>query len=365
MKIYISIILLLLAGVVFIASRGEDKSASQGFNLAPAVSSSAANSVSSSSSASPAPADLAEGEIWENGQKYFVLNVPNSANLLSPEIFMAGEENGFFAENGIKLNYVGAVPNPQAIPSVLKGIIHVNSGGHVNTTISAISAGAKIKAVSAKTETTERIPHMVAIVKKDSQIKTATDLVGKKFASTTSQGCSGYFHLAYMKKNGIPDVKNASELVVLKEQVIEQALRQGDINIGLMHKNPIDYVTNDEFDVIFTDYDIWENRGGGVLFYLSLDFINKRPDIVRKFVDTMARTVNWANAHPQENREITARRFKADINVVKEAYYAPNAIILPETVTVWVDLLKEFKEIPGDVPLEKIYTNEFNPYFKG
>ncbi|MDR2140386.1 MAG: ABC transporter substrate-binding protein [Deltaproteobacteria bacterium] len=355
-RFILAFILLALAALPLAC--GNNDSVSQGHNLAPNLTSKAESAPSS------APADLTEDEVWENGRKYFVLKVPNSADLSSPEILMAAEENGFFAENGIKVNFIGAVPSSQTIPSVLKGLIHTNSGGHVNTTIAAIAAGAKIKAVAQKTESTQRVPHMVAIVKKDSPIKTAQDLVGKKIGSPGSSGCNGYFHMAFMRKHGIADVKNVASLVVIKEPVIEQALRQGDVDVALMHKIPEYFANNDEFRVIFSDYDIWENRGGGTPFFFHLDIIKNRPDVIRGFATAMAKTANWANEHPLENRQITARRTKSDINKVTERYYAPNAIIKAESVTVWIDFLKEYNELTVDVPLDKIYTNEFNPYYK-
>ncbi|MDR1578208.1 MAG: ABC transporter substrate-binding protein [Deltaproteobacteria bacterium] len=339
----------------FLASCGSENTGTVSQAPAPAV--------KSGIDKSGTPTKLAEGEVWENGQKYFVLNVPYSPEPTSPDLLVTGEENGFFEEYGIKLKSVGAVPGNQVIPSVLKGLIHTNSGGHINTTIAAISAGAKIKAVSQKTETSQRIPHKVAIVRTNSPIRTAHDLVGKKIGTSSVSGCSGYFSLAYMRKFGIPDVKNASNLVVIKEVVLEQALRQGDVDVSLMHKVPEYYAKSKEFEVIFTDYDIWENRGGGTPNFFHLDFIAQHPDVVRNFVAAMAKTVNWANDHPLENRQITARRFNIDVNTVTERYYAPNAIIKDDSVTVWVDVLKEFNEIPEAVPSEKIYTNEFNPYY--
>ncbi|MDR2422506.1 MAG: ABC transporter substrate-binding protein [Deltaproteobacteria bacterium] len=345
-----------LIGVIGLAAAcGDGDAVSLGQNLPPTA--------EAAKDASEAPADLKEGEVWEAGRRYFVIKVPNTAELTSPEILMAAEENGHFAENGIKLNYVGAVPTTQTIPSVLKGIIHTNAGGHVNTTISAIAAGAKIMAVAQKTESTERVPHMVAIVKIDSPIKSAQDMMGKKIGSPSATGCSGYFPLAFLRKFGVKDQKNAIEQVIIKETLIEQALRQGDVDVALMHKTPEYFENNGEFRVLFSDYDIWENRGGGTPFYFHLDFIKAHPEVVRGFAAAMAKTANWASANPRLNREITARRTKTDVNSITERYYAPNAIIKEESVTVWMDLLLEYNELTQEVDLNRVYTNEFNPFY--
>ncbi|MDR1608107.1 MAG: ABC transporter substrate-binding protein [Deltaproteobacteria bacterium] len=315
------------------------------------------------SAKSQAPPDLQEGEVWEDGKRYYVLNAANSLDPTSPENLVVAEHLGFFKEQGIKINFVGVVPSNQQIPSVLSGIIHTGVG-HVNTAISAIAAGAKIKAVVQRTESSQKIPHMVAVVKIGSGIKTAKDLGGKKLGTPGAQGCNGYFHLAFLRKHGIPDPKNYTEMVVIKEALLEQALRQGDIDAALFHRTPSYFDNNQEFSVYFSDYDIWENRGGGTPYYMSTDFIAKRPDVVRGFVTAMAKTNNWANEHPYETRKITSDRAKNDVNKVMERYFSPDGIIKEESVTVWIEILKEFKEISGDVPLDKIYTNEFNPFFK-
>ncbi|MDR1576756.1 MAG: ABC transporter substrate-binding protein [Deltaproteobacteria bacterium] len=319
----------------------------------------------SAGSADPAASapELKEGEIWENGKKYYVLNAPNSLDPTSPENLVVASHLGYFDEQGIKINFVGAVPSGQQIPSVLTGILHMG-GGHVNTAISAIAAGAKIKAVVQRTESSQKIPHMVAVVKIDSDIKTAKDLGGKKLGTPGAQGCNGYFHLAFLRKHGIPDPKNYTEMVVIKEALLEQALRQGDIDAALFHRTPSYFDNNKEFRVFFSDYDIWENRGGGTPYYMSTDFIAKRPDVVRGFATAMAKTNNWANERPFETRKITADRAKTDVNKVMERYFSPDGIIKPESVTVWIDILQEFKEISGDIPLDKIFTNELNPFYR-
>ncbi|HWR56000.1 MAG TPA: ABC transporter substrate-binding protein, partial [Negativicutes bacterium] len=71
---------------------------------------------------------------------------------------------------------------------------------------------------------------------------------------------------------------------------------------------------------------------------------------------------NWCNANPDKAAEITAKRANIDPKTVKRTRYAPDGIIKDETVTVWIDLLRDFNEIKGDIKPAQIYTNEFNPY---
>jgi ABC-type nitrate/sulfonate/bicarbonate transport system substrate-binding protein len=113
------------------------------------------------------------------GKKYDEIKVPTPPDPTSTVLYWVGEELGFFEEQGIKLNYAGLVPSGQLVASVVAGKIDVG-GAHVNRTIAGISAGAKIKAVVAQSETTEEIPHHTYITRKNSPIKGPQDLVGKK-----------------------------------------------------------------------------------------------------------------------------------------------------------------------------------------
>ncbi len=152
------------------------------------------------------------------------------------------------------------------------------------------------------------------------------------------------------------------EFTLVPQTSLEQALRQGDIDVAGFHANPDQIGTKGEFRVLFSDYDVWGGIGGNAPTYFSEKFISEKPDVVRRFVTAMAKIHDWANANPQQAAEITARRAKVPVDRVRPVYYAPHALIKEETVTVWIELLKRFGEIKGDIRPDQIYTNEFNPF---
>ncbi|MDR1578019.1 MAG: ABC transporter substrate-binding protein [Deltaproteobacteria bacterium] len=149
---------------------------------------------------------------------------------------------------------MGVIPTPQVVAAVVSGQIDTSLPSHINRTIAGISAGAKIKAVVGNTETSQRAPHMIGVVPKNSPIKTATDLVGKKIGVTTIGGCHEYTPYAWLGKNGIENPKTKVEIHVLPLNSIEQALRQGDIDLATLHKVPGEILKEGEFDVVFSDY---------------------------------------------------------------------------------------------------------------
>ncbi|MDR2140387.1 MAG: ABC transporter substrate-binding protein [Deltaproteobacteria bacterium] len=282
----------------------------------------------------------------------------------SPDILVVGDDLGIFQKHGLKMDFVGVVPTPQYVAAVVSGRIDVSPGSHINRTIAGISAGAKILAVAGKTETSQRVPHMIGIVPKDSPIKEPADLVGKKIGIPTIGGCNEYTPYAWLDKFGVKDPKTKVEVIVLPEKNLEQVLRQGEIDLAMIHKVPEDIVKQGEFKIVFSDYDIWGSEGGATPFYFSTDYIEKHPDTVKAFVAAVAETMNWANEHPYEARAITARRTNTQVERVYERYFTPNGIIRPETAKVWIDLLTAFGEIKPGITVDQVYTNKFNPYYK-
>ncbi|MDR0550018.1 MAG: ABC transporter substrate-binding protein [Deltaproteobacteria bacterium] len=290
--------------------------------------------------------------------------VPMPAEPTSPDIFVVGDDLKIYQKHGILMDFVGVVPTPQYVAAVVSGHIDVSPGSHINRTIAGVSAGAKIKAVAGKTETSQRVPHMIGIVPKDSLIKTPADLVGKKVGIPTIGGCNEYTPYAWLNKFGVDNPKNKIEVLVLPEKNIQQVLRQGEIDLAMTHKLPEEIDRQGEFRVVFSDFDVWGADGGATPFYFATKFIEEHPDLVRAFVAATAETLNWANQNPVGAREITARRTNTDFNYVNERYFTPNGLIRPETAQVWIELLELFGEIKPGLTIDQIYTNEFNPYYQ-
>lgn len=288
-----------------------------------------------------------------------VIRLPTPTNLTGISIYYVAEELGYVKDAGLKFDYVGAVEAGQLVASVVAGKIDVG-GGHINRTIAGISAGAKIKAVVAQTETTEEVPHMSFVTTKDSPIKSAADIVGKKVGIPAFGGCNEYTPYAYLLKNGIQEPKGKFEIVTAPEIKLEQALLQGDVDIIGLHENPSTIIKRGNLRVVFTDYDIWGDEGGATPLYFSTKFIKEKPDVVRRFVEVISKTNDYVNANPDKAIEITAKRGDIEPGKIRANHFAPHGEIKKETVQTWIDLLSRFKEIKPGIKPEDIYTNEFN-----
>ncbi|WP_158618588.1 ABC transporter substrate-binding protein [Methylomusa anaerophila] len=291
--------------------------------------------------------------------------------LLSPyptavaNVYIIADKLGFFKEEGIKPEFVGELPSTtQLVAAVTSGQVDVG-GKHVNTTISGIAAGAKVKMVAGGSVTTKDQPHMIYVVKADSPIKSPQDLVGKRVGISGYGGCTEYTPLEYLHLNGgIADPKGKFETIILPEPNLEQALLSDKVDVIGLHLSPQYVQKHPDLRILFTDYDVWGERAGACPAYVSEKFIKEKPDVVKRFVAAVAKANNWVNANPDKALDIIAQELKVDKEKIQAYHYADDGIITDDSVQVWIDILNYYHDLKPGIKAKDLYTNEFNPNFK-
>ncbi len=300
--------------------------------------------------------------VSDSGKKLDMVKLLSPYPTAVANVYIIAEKLGFFEVAGIKGEFVGELPqNTQLVAAVVAG--HVDVGGkHVNSTISGVDAGAKVKMVVGGSVTTKEQPHMVYVVKKDSPIQKPEDLIGKKIGISAYGGCTEYTPLEYLRlKAGITDPKGKFEIVIAPEANLEQVLLKGDADVVGLHVSPKYIATQPDLRILFTDYDVWEGRAGACPAYFSEKFIQENPDVVKRFVGAVAKANNWVNANQDKALEIIAEELKVDKLKVQAYYYAEDGIISEDSVQVWIDILNYYGDLKTDIKASDVYTNEFNP----
>lgn len=276
-----------------------------------------------------------------------------------------GSEKGFYREEGIKIDFVGALPFEQMVMAVVNGDINV-ANGHANRVINGITNGAKIKAIAAASKTIPGYPHMTLFVLEKSNISSAKDLIGKKVAIWGFGGCSEFMMYEYMRqKAGVSNPKESIELVSMPDAQQEQALKSGLVDAVFIHAPYSKKLSSMEgVTKLFDDNDL-EKSLGLAPYFVSDDFIEKHPDVVKRFVKATAKSLDWSNEHREEAYQITASRLDMDVKDM-EGYYSPeHGLIIDSEVQNWISTLTKYGLVKdGQVKTSDIYTNEFNPYFK-
>ncbi len=308
--------------------------------------------------------------IGNKPQKEVNIRYLSSSTVVEPYEF--AKELGYL--NGINITRLGSnTGGPEDIISVATGSTDVGHSAWV-AIINAKARGIEIKAIVApmgnsKESWYEGTPYLSKwFVLENSSIKSAKDLAGKKIAVNTLGGHVEYITREYLARNGMS--KDDVQLMTVPHH--DEALRQGLVDVVAPIGTTIDKLeAGGGVRVLFTDYDIIGNQTHCGLF-VSEKFLRENPEVVRQFVEANAKAVDWAREHPEEAKELAARVIKQKGGNPELAKYwkgfgvREHALLEDGDVQFWIDwLVKDGKIKEGQFKPSDIYTNEFNPYFRG
>jgi len=113
----------------------------------------------------------------------------------------AAIEQGYMADEGLKLELQAMAGGATIIPAIVGGSLDFGISNYVSVIV-ANGQGIKIKAFSDSAYGTKASPPFAIIVKKGSSIKTAKDLNGKKVAVNTRNGIVHVGVMEWIERNG-------------------------------------------------------------------------------------------------------------------------------------------------------------------
>lgn len=277
---------------------------------------------------------------------------------------LIANELGFFEEEGIRIQFTGALKGGATeFQTIAQGINDAFIGGHPPTLAQAILAGVKVKAVAPGMVDHPEYPHVRYLVKEDSSIQSLNDIVGKKVSiGSTSSPCSDGYLKIWLKQNNLPQNVEWVTLSVPGQQ--EQAVKQGFVDMTTSHPPYAGVaVKQGEVRQIATSYDILKNPAAGLsVTGFSEKFIQEHPDIVRAYCRALAKVRPWINSHQKEAAEIVARKNNLKPDEVSLFWYDEHTAIEPSYIELWFSIAEELGMWkPGTIKPTDIYTNEFAP----
>lgn len=281
------------------------------------------------------------------------------------------EDLGYLED--VKLKWVGnTISGPQDIQSAATG--QVDFGGAFNGAVVKLAANnAPIKAVISYYGA-DKYAYNGFYVLKDSPIRSARDLIGKKVGMNTLGAHSEAMLDIYLQRGGLSqaDIDKVEPLVVPPVNT-EQSLRQKQIDVavlgGILRDKALE---TGGIRPLFTDYQLLGAFSAGT--YVMTDrFLKQNPDTARTFVTAVGRAIEWSRTTPHEEvvdrmTEIVKRRGRnedtAPLKFWRSYGVAETAgRITGKELQLWVDWLAERGDIEkGQVTLSDLYTNEFNAY---
>lgn len=288
-----------------------------------------------------------------------------------------------FAELAEALGYLGdiklekvsdAVGGPESIQLTATG--ETDFGAAFNgAIIKSYAQGVKIKSVVGNYGSDENT-FIGYYALENSGIKTAKDLIGKKIGVNTLGAHSEFAVKQYLRDNGLTkDEISDVELVVVPGASAEQILRAGQIDVVALSGNGKERaLEKGGIYPVFKDIDLFGEFTAGEYFFTE-KYINENPETVKTFVKGVSKAIEWARTTPREEviakfeEIVSAREGKETTENLK--YWKGTGIveeggqIEEKEFEVWIDWLVENGELQkGQVKLEELYTNEYNPYAK-
>ncbi len=282
--------------------------------------------------------------------------------------WVVADLKGFFAEEGLKIVYTGDTQPAQQIPSVLNGNNDVGSA-HPNTLAVAIAGGAKIKGVvragiDPTPDQDPKLRHMFWYVnpQKDGNIHSFKDLNSKegtvKFSTITKNICADFLAGQIADKQGLD--RSKIEWVSMPDVQAVQALKQGLVGVAGVHPPYYKSMEDAGMVKIADSLDAGLGVGGGVgYYYFTTDFIDKNPEIIKKFARAIAKAQKWANDNPEEARKMTEDWIHVPVNATH--YYATDTKIVEDEIVPWIKDLEANKVIPqGKVKASDLVIHSFD-----
>ncbi|WP_150267117.1 ABC transporter substrate-binding protein [Paenibacillus tepidiphilus] len=305
----------------------------------------------------------------KSGKKVYTIKTDTKVNCSSTPWVIA-EKKGFFAEEGINIEYTGELTTAQILPSILNGTNNVSTA-HVNNIATYIAGGAKIKGVTIggsepTPEVDDKYHHMKYYVSPKLGVSSLEELIQKKNGEkitingtvpscTTFIATHAFDHLGF-DRGQIKFVAFESDTAAL------QANEQGNIDIVGVHPPFYKLASDSGLIEVFDTADTGLGEAAGTTFYYFTEqFIADNPEAVQGFVNAVKKAQAWI-VNPQNEEEaikLTGDYIGQPVNAVH--YYYTGKGFQDKLIQPWIDDLVVSGALKKDqLQISDLITTEFD-----
>jgi NitT/TauT family transport system substrate-binding protein len=214
-----------------------------------------------------------------------------------------GQEKGLFEKHGLKLEFTTAQGGAAIVPGVASGQFQFGFS-NVTSLMVAQSNNVPVKAVANGNASTgvQGKDFSELMVKKDSPIRSAQELVGKKVAINTLKNINETaVRESVRKAGGDPDRVNFVEMAF---DQMPAALDKGQIDAASVVEPASATIKSQGGRIIASPLvDVAPNLTVA-MYFTSTQYARQHPDVVEKFQKATAESLSYADAHPIEARRV-------------------------------------------------------------
>jgi len=176
------------------------------------------------------------------------------------------------------------------------------------------------------------------VIQKNSGLELIENYSGKRVAAPQISNTQDVSLRHYLAENGLKPAEKGGDIFVLNiaNPDIYTLFAKGDID-GAWVPEPWATMLVEELDGIrlFDENEFWpENQFSSVLLIGRSDYIEKNPEIIKKWINANKQTVQWINNHPDESKKLYNEFLKSYMgrtlpeNIVEKSF--SNIIITSE-----------------------------------
>jgi len=227
-----------------------------------------------------------------------------SATSLLPVLVHIAEERGYFLEEGIDVEIKGYPTGKAAMAATLSG--EVDIGTVADTPI--VSNSFERNDFAVFVTILRAVQHSKALARKDSNINTPQDLIGKKVATTI--GTTAHFFMSVFLTLNKIDVSDV-EIIDMKPGEMVGAIVNGDVDvICAWEPNVINAAKSLGDNAIILP----SNVGYEATFNLITmnGYIGNTPGLIRKVIKALVKAEEFVKNNREESIDIIALRLETD-----------------------------------------------------
>ena len=291
-------------------------------------------------------------------------------------LFYPAVEKGYYREQGLDVELLRGTGSRETVLSVDRGLVDFGFADAGTQTLE-VARGAKARVIGMVFDEQP----LMFIVLKESGIKTPKDFVGKRYG-TAIASMSGALFPGFMRLNQIDPAQVKMMNVEIASTI--PALFAGQIDITSGYSNsglPIAWFQGvkegkEVVSIPAGDFglDIYSN---GIIVHPQT--LEKRPEMVRRFMQATYRGLKYAAEHPQEvldtlmarhpeirNKDIARAQFREALRNFLTPAAQKNGLgwMDPAKWKLTRDVIFEGYKVDKTVPLEEFYTGAFLPVVK-
>ncbi|MBC2900420.1 ABC transporter substrate-binding protein [Streptomyces cupreus] len=228
-----------------------------------------------------------------------------------------GQEKGFFEKQGLKLKLTTAQGGAAIVPAVVSGQYQFGFSNMTSLMI-AQSNNVPVKAIANGIASTGQggKDFGALTVKKDSAVKSPKELEGKKVAVNTLKNINETaVRESVRKAGGDPD---KVQFVELAFDQMPAALDAGQIDAAMVVEPALATIKSQGGREIASSLVDVAPDLTVAMYFTSTQYAQENPELVKKFQDATAESLAYADAHPDEVRQIVSTYTKIPPAVLEQ-----------------------------------------------